>query len=206
MPLTYYLTFCLVAALQTATPGPSTLNLIDNSVRQGPWRAWLIGSADALAVALLALAALLGLAALLHAHPQLFIGLQLSGAAYLAWLGLKYLRAAAPLQASTCPSASTSGLWWRAFMVGLSNPKAIVFFAALLPQFLPPGGGEVPAMFALVALFVAVKLLVSALYAWLAPLFAWRLRAPGAARWSRRAAGAVLMLFAVSILAATMGA
>ncbi|UFH50768.1 LysE family translocator [Pseudomonas sp. KNUC1026] len=206
MPLTYYLTFCLVAAFQTATPGPSTLNLIDNSVRHGPWRAWLIGSADALAVALMALAALLGLAALLHAHPQVFIGLQLSGAAYLALLGLKYLRAAAPLQPITRPSAGTSGLWWRAFMVGLSNPKAIVFFAALLPQFLPSGGREAPTMITLVALFVAVKLLVSALYACLAPFFARRLQAPGAARWSRRAAGTVLMLFAASILAAAVGA
>lgn len=192
MDLSSYLAFCLIAAAQTAGPGPSTLFLVNNALALGWRRALFALTGDLAAIALLATLAILGLGALLAAYPPLaFLGLRLLGASYVIWLGVGYLRALAPQPdvAPGTPGAQDGmALWLRGFGVGLSNPKAVLFFAALFPQFIPADSGTF-ILVLLVATFVAVKLVVLGGYALGAQRIARLFRNPRAARRGRMLTG-----------------
>src|SRR5262249_60146438 len=84
------------------------------------------------------------------------------GAAFLVWLGIRALRATGTVL--TAPSPASGRVFARAFAVQAANPKAIVFFTALLPQFIDPAG-SVPFQVAILALTsIAVEFLVLASY------------------------------------------
>ena len=213
MELSAYLTFLFVSAIQAATPGPSTLFIVNNAIAHGWRRALAALSGDLVAIALLATASIIGLGALLMAYPVAFLALRLAGATYIIWLGWTFLRPAAP-RSDHMPKAaefgeSGLGLWLRSFGVGISNPKAVLFFAALFPQFLPVGSG--PSVLALlVATFVVVKLVVLGGYAFGARHFVRLLRNPEHARRGRTLTGIIFVAFGTlmiwSALAATQGA
>ncbi|KZY31289.1 lysine transporter LysE, partial [Roseovarius sp. HI0049] len=168
MEFSAYLTFVFVSAVQTATPGPSTLFIVNNAVSYGWQRALGALSGDLLAIALLATLSIIGLGTLLQTYPTAFLTLRLAGALYIVWLGWTFLRSAPPQPARPADGA-TGGrggwrLWLHSFGVGISNPKAVLFFAALFPQFLPVDSG--PAILALlVSTFVVVKFIILGGYA-----------------------------------------
>jgi homoserine/homoserine lactone efflux protein len=213
MELPAYLTFLFVSATQAATPGPSTVFIVNNAIAYGWRRALAALSGDLVAIALLATLSVIGLGALLMAWPVAFLALRLAGASYIIWLGWTFLRAAAP---QTDPGAMDAAhresgleLWLHSFGVGISNPKAILFFAALFPQFLPAGSG--PTVLALlVATFVAVKFVILGGYAFGARRFARLLRNPEHARRGRRLTGINFVVFGAlmiwSALTTTQGA
>jgi homoserine/homoserine lactone efflux protein len=198
MELPAYLAFVMVSAVQAATPGPSTVFIVNNSIAYGSRRALAALSGDLVAIALLATLSIIGLGALLMAYPVAFLVLRLAGASYIIWLGWTFLRPVAPQADPTAMEAahgaSSLGLWLHSFGVGISNPKAILFFAALFPQFLPVGSG--PSVLALlVATFVAVKLIVLGGYAFGARHLVRLLRNPEHARRGRVLTGIVFVTF-----------
>jgi homoserine/homoserine lactone efflux protein len=87
MELPAYLTFLFVSATQAATPGPSTVFIVNNAIAYGWRRALAALSGDLVAIALLATFSVIGLGALLMAWPVAFLALRLAGAAYIIWLG-----------------------------------------------------------------------------------------------------------------------
>jgi homoserine/homoserine lactone efflux protein len=199
-----FATFVLIAAAQVATPGPSTVFLLDNAIRYGPRRAILALSGDLVAIVILASLSAAGVGVLLATNTTLFTVLRLGGAAYLLWLGIRYFRGTTAVAAENEQLAAKGGsdgvaLWLQSFGIGISNPKAILFFAALFPQFIPADGGAVH-LAALVATFVATKLAVLAVYALaarqLGKLFAGKERAA----LGRRLTGAIFILFGAGIL------
>lgn len=198
MELPAYLTFLFVSATQAATPGPSTVFIVNNAITYGWRRALAALSGDLVAIALLATLSIIGLGALLVAYPFAFLALRLAGASYIIWLGWNFLRPAVP-QADPAGTNASHGesslaLWLHSFGVGISNPKAILFFAALFPQFLPVGSG--PSVLALlVATFVIVKLIVLGGYAFGARHFVRLLRNPKHARRGRTLTGMIFVAF-----------
>ncbi|MFP4537940.1 MAG: LysE family translocator [Dichotomicrobium sp.] len=213
MELPAYLTFLFVSATQAATPGPSTVFIVNNAIAYGWRRALAALSGDLVAIALLATLSIIGLGALLMAYPVAFLALRLAGASYIIWLGWSFLRPAAPQAHPTATEAahgeSGLGLWLHSFGVGISNPKAILFFTALFPQFLPVGSG--PSVLALlVATFVVVKFIVLGGYAFGARHFVRLLRNPEHARRGRMLTGIIFVAFGAlmtwSALTATRGA
>ncbi|RJE82019.1 LysE family translocator [Paracoccus onubensis] len=198
MEFSSYLTFALVSAAQSATPGPSTLLLVNNSLTFGWCRALAALSGDLLAIALLAIFSAIGLGALLVAYPAVFLALRLAGAFYIIWLGWGQLRSSSPKKAAAVMNMADGGagllVWLRSFGVGISNPKAVLFFAALFPQFVPAGSG--PSILALlVSTFVGVKLVVLAGYALGARHIARLLRQPEHAKRGRILTGIILLIF-----------
>ena len=108
-----------------------------------------------------------GLGAILLASYDLFFCIKWVGAAYLVWLGLRALWATGTVLA-TAPAvgAATSGrVFARAFAVQAANPKAIVFFTALLPQFIDPAGSVPFQVAILAATSIAVEFAVLAMQA-----------------------------------------
>jgi len=193
-----YLLFVLIALAQVGSPGPSTIFLINNALLYGPSRALVILTGDLLAIAILASGSLLGIDALLMANPGVFMAIKLAGAGYLVWLGVQHLRLASRSrlnEPSLVPQERLSTLWGKSFLVGISNPKAILFFAALLPQFVDPQNASLGTLAELILLFVLIKLMVSATYALTAKKLADRLAGPGIASWGKQMTGCVLVLF-----------
>jgi threonine/homoserine/homoserine lactone efflux protein len=133
-----YATFLGVMAVMAITPGPANVFSVANGVQRGPAGA-LLGVVGMNAATLVWFgAAALGLGALVVAFPQAFRLIALAGAAYVVWLGLQALRgafktAADPDVVAIRPdrSALIDG-----FLVQIANPKAVLFFTAVLPPFL----------------------------------------------------------------------
>lgn len=163
--------FLGVTFLVSATPGPNMLLVMSTSVQHG-LRGALATMAGCLSgvLAMMCLSAA-GLGALLQAFPAVFDTLRWCGAAYLGWLGIRSWRApvpASPAQGAAAPqpggprSATLStpaqaGLFRRGLWVALSNPKAILFAAALLPQFVRADQPKLPQFAVLLATFAVVE-------------------------------------------------
>ncbi|MEL7979098.1 LysE family translocator [Vreelandella titanicae] len=201
MLLTDYLLFAMIAAMQVGSPGPSTILLVNNALVHGPGRAILILTGDLVAIAGLAACSLLGVGALLEANPTVFMAVKVAGAVYLLWLGMQQFRLAQRVRISSDQPTTLQSipvLWRQSFMVGLSNPKAILFFSSLLPQFVSAQQvSHISAFLPLILLFVFIKLIVSSAYTLAARKMIAKVATPGAAVWGKRAAGGVLMLFSI---------
>ena len=171
--------FLGIAVLVIVTPGPDTALTIRNTFRGG--RRGGLGTALGVAVgqAVWTLATSAGLATVLVASAPAFSALRLAGAAYLAWLGVQSLWAAARSGERAGRAGDLYGgprlEPWTAFRQGvlsnLGNPKMAAFFTSLLPAFAPAGRASFPALLVLGLLFCAMTL------AWLAAYAAVVLRA-----------------------------
>jgi threonine/homoserine/homoserine lactone efflux protein len=133
-----YLTFLSVMAVMAVTPGPANLFAIATGVQKGKAAA-LIGVAGMNTGTLTWFAAAaLGLGALIVAFPAAFHLLALAGALYVAWLGVKSILSgvkneAGPASVLVRPGRSAFA---DGFAVQIANPKALLFFTAVLPPFL----------------------------------------------------------------------
>ena len=134
MQLSLLLLYALSVFLLIATPGPVMALVVDARLRGGPRQALLtaLGSNGA-SLVLMAVAALV-LGASLSLDPRLLEWISLGGGLFIGYLGLAGLRRGFSGQGQQ--SRSTHG-WGRGFLVGIANPKDIVFFIAFFPQFIP---------------------------------------------------------------------
>ncbi|MEO0576965.1 MAG: LysE family translocator [Pseudomonadota bacterium] len=136
MPIEVWLGFVGVALVFMATPGPSHLLMVSNTLSSGLSRSVATAVGDLTANAIQMLAAGLGVSALLATFPAATTGILIAGGCYIAWLGLEKLRSnhvADTLQALA--PATRQQLWLQGFMTSMTNPKAIIFFAAFFPPF-----------------------------------------------------------------------
>ena len=140
--------FVAVSALVIVTPGQDTALTVRNTLVGGRPG----GFATALGVAsgqgVWALATAVGLIALLAASHLVFVGLRVAGAAYLVWLGVHALGDAlrprelpAGYGAARPARLPPARAFRQGLLSNLGNPKMVVFFTSLLPQFVSPGGG-----------------------------------------------------------------
>lgn len=136
-----YVIFLGVMAVMAITPGPANVFAIASGVQRGP-RAALISVVGMNAATLVWFgAAALGLAALVQAFPAAFRVLAIVGALYVAWLGVKALHAGATGAVKPPESGARMGssAFLDGFAVQIANPKAVLFFTAVLPPFIDPG-------------------------------------------------------------------
>lgn len=197
MLLSTWLLYVAAVFVLTVTPGPSVLRCVSTAVNLGPRKALItsLGSTSAI-VGLMALSAL-GLGALLAASETLFTALKWAGAAYLAYLGVRALLVpASDIQVAGGAVAGGRRLFAQGFLVGLSNPKALLFFGALFPQFLNPAAPQLPQFLVLGATFVCFELGWLTVYALSAARAQRWLQQPQRARQFNRLTGAVFLLAA----------
>jgi threonine/homoserine/homoserine lactone efflux protein len=193
--------FMLAAGVLLVMPGPAVLYIIARSLDQGR----LAGLVSVLSIevgnATHALAAALGLSALLLSSAIAFSIVKYLGAAYLIYLGLrKLLGCAEPRAAGTVPPQRLGRVFSQGVVVAVLNPKTALFFFAFLPQFTDPARGSVPLqMLALGGLFVTMAVISDGAYALLAgSLGQWlkrRSALPGAERYL---AGTVYLLLGIT--------
>ncbi len=139
MAVDIWLAYTITVLLLMSTPGPSHLLMLSNSMSQGFPRSLATAVGDLCANLLQMLAAGLGLATLIFASELAFSVIKWLGVSYLVWLGLRMiLRSGHDSEAGVDARVSTRQLWLQGFITSAANPKAVVFFAALFPQFIDP--------------------------------------------------------------------
>lgn len=148
--------------LISATPGPNVLYVTTRSIRFGFGPAMLGMSGCLLALAVILTASVAGVSAFMLAVPAAFEALKYAGAAYLIWLGIQAWRApVADLAPTTEPVKRETASGWShfrgGFLVGISNPKLLVFAAAFFPQFISTESAWAPQFLLLVATFIAIE-------------------------------------------------
>ncbi|WP_255988729.1 LysE family translocator [Chitinolyticbacter albus] len=190
MRLDLWLAFVAATLLISGTPGPNMLLMLSHGVRYG-LRATLATMAGAL-LGLLVLIGLsaLGVGAILAASVTLFTALKLVGAAYLIYLGVQAWRAGESLHLPRAAADSARARFRTGLAVALSNPKAILFAAAFLPQFIDARLPQGPQWAVLLASFFVIEVSWQAVYAWGGGRLAGWLAAPGRVRAFNRGCGA----------------
>lgn len=172
MPFSTWLLFCGAALLASFSPGPGVLLAISNSVAVGPRQTVFSSLGNAVGLFIVSGAATAGMGALLAVSASAFLAVKVIGAAYLVYLGIKQWRspplplgAAQASPSSPAPQPHTAArLFLQGLGVAVTNPKAILFFTALFPQFLSPGASVVTQTLLLTATFTAFALASHAFY------------------------------------------
>lgn len=164
MPLDRVIAFTLLAFVLIVVPGPSVLFVVGRALSLGRRAALatVLGNAagEYLQLALVAF----GLGVIVERSEIVFTVMKSLGAIYLAWLGFEAIRRRRALaDALSLPAATKGGghAVREGFIVGVTNPKTTIFFAAILPQFVDPSLGPVPVQMLLLGVVFLVIALIS---------------------------------------------
>lgn len=164
VPLDSLLAFTLAALALIVIPGPAVLFSVGRTLTLGR-RGGLLSVAG-VTLALIPIVGLvsIGVGAVIARSVPVFITLKIAGAIYLVYLGIQAIRhrrdAAAPIDVQRMPRTAGRQLW-QGFVVGVTNPKTIAFFVAVLPQFVELDAGAVPLQMLELGLVFAVIAFVS---------------------------------------------
>lgn len=181
LPTSHLLAFMITAFALIAVPGPSVLFTVSRAIALGRAAgvATVAGNTAGAFVQVVAIA--FGIGPLVERSVVLFTVLKLAGAIYLVYLGVQAIRHRKSLTealGATVERKTTARIVADGFAVGATNPKIIVFFAAMLPQFVDRQSGDVPLQIVMLgALFAGIALLSDS---------AWALAAGTARAWFAR--------------------
>jgi threonine/homoserine/homoserine lactone efflux protein len=169
LPMNHLLEFAGLAAVIIAIPGPSVLFTVSRALTAGRRTALLTVVGNEIGLLVQATAVAFGIGALVERSAQVFTVVKLAGAAYLVYLGVQAIRhrrsLAEAVAGNTAPVRPVRALG-DGLAVGTMNPKTIVFFVAVLPQFISPGAGHIPLqMMLLGAVFSALALVMDSIWA-----------------------------------------
>lgn len=159
MPIETWTLYVLTVLALMSTPGPSQLLMLTNSGVHGFPRSLSTAAGDLSANAVQMLAAGLGLAAIIAASATALTVIKWAGVTYLIWLGIRMIRRAKPdetAELSERERASLRTLWLQGFLTSAANPKAVVFFAALFPQFITSEAAFWPQFLILSATYIVM--------------------------------------------------
>ena len=147
--------FAAMSFLLIVVPGPSVLFVVGRALAHGRRAALTSVVGNTLGALVLVVAVALGVGSVVARSVLVFTALKLAGAAYLVYLGVRAVRRRGSLQAAFAAGSPARGglrTLWDGFAVGVANPKTIVFFAAVLPQFVDRAQGHVPVQMLLLGL------------------------------------------------------
>lgn len=156
--------FAAMSLLICVIPGPSVLFVIGRALAHGRRVALTSVAGNTLGSYVLVVAVALGVGPVVERSLLLFAALKLAGAAYLVYLGVKALRERKALALAAAAQRTPHGALrtlGEGFAVGVSNPKTMVFYAAVLPQFVDRGAGHVIGQMLLLGLIFNAVALVS---------------------------------------------
>jgi threonine/homoserine/homoserine lactone efflux protein len=206
------LLFLGVITLLTVSPG-ADMAMVSRSVFLGGRRAAFATTLGIAAGCLVwAIASAAGVAAVLAASETAYDALRLVGAAYLVWLGVQSLWAAArgyggqtPFGGRTLTSGRPAGSLRQPFRQGLLtnlfNPKIALFYTTFLPQFIGPGDPVLPLSIAMASVHIALGIVWLSAYAWLLDRAVGAFRRSGLRRALDAVTGTVLVALGIRVAA-----
>ncbi|WP_327706730.1 LysE family translocator [Streptomyces decoyicus] len=177
------LAFAAMSLLVIVIPGPSVLFVIGRALAHGRRTALATVLGNVLGSYLLVAAVALGLGSLVEQSVAIFLAVKLAGAAYLVFLGVQAFRHRKDMKMGTVdksgqPARGDLRTIADGILVGVTNPKGIVFFAAVLPQFVDHAAGGLPAQMLILGLVpICIGLITDTV---------WGLTASAARHWFAR--------------------
>ena len=187
------------------TPGPNSLLAVTNGARFGVGKTMFSTLGCAAGLTLLIGGSLSGLGLILAASEAVFYIIKWLGACYLVYLGISLIRARGSfgdVREATRPATPPSELYLfgQGLWIVAMNPKAIIFFAAFLPQFYVPQHGLVPQFLVMAGTFVGIEVVVEVMLAIFASKLVARVASGTGMRIFNRATGSVFVLAGVYLL------
>ncbi|MFH1805641.1 MAG: LysE family translocator [Pseudomonadota bacterium] len=195
MTLEIWLAFVVACAVVLAIPGPTVMLVVSYALGKGRQTAWATVPGVALGDLTAMTVSLLGAGALLAASATAFTLLKLCGAVYLVWLGVKMWRdkPEALHDSRDAKRNRPSRMFLQSYIVTALNPKGIVFFIAFVPQFVAANSPLMPQFGVMIATFVTLAAVNTAMWAILAGTLREKFRHPRAMQRINRAGGSVLI-------------
>ena len=202
-PSTYGAVLGAVLAYQLSGVGPDMMLVINRGIGQGR-QAALAAAMGCVAAGIVQIPLLaMGLATIVLSSPPLYKALQLIGAAYLIYLGIRFLAAGEiGKEQDHGESASLVGAFGQGMICNLTNPTALSFMLAILPQFVQYSAGTPALQFVILAVTMkATGLLILSTVALTSGAFSdWLARNPGVVGWQQRMAGTIMVGLGIRLL------
>jgi len=167
MAFNSWLVFASIITLASISPGPNVVAVIMHTIDAGARGAVSTVLGNLVALFTIALAAAIGVGSLLHAAPNVFMVMKIAGGLYLAWVGIKMIKSSfnpmSDLDLSSEKNTETKSIEYsiRAMFISYSNPKAILFLAAVFPAFLDNSAPITPQF---MTMFLTIIAIVSAIH------------------------------------------
>lgn len=202
MNIESWIIYLVLVIAATATPGPAVLYIVSSSTLYGWKKATYAAFGNIVGLFCAGIIAVAGLGAILNTSVACFNILKYSGAAYLVYLGLKLIFHKNTSFSSFKGQKSLSEIashrvFFQALLVAMSNPKAIVFLTALLPQFINVEGALLPQFAILIATLMSFSFFFLMLYSLLVQRFKGWLNKSGRMQNFNRASGTVFIGFGI---------
>jgi homoserine/homoserine lactone efflux protein len=200
------LAFSGIAWISILSPGPAVLLALRNGIAFGLRGAVWSSLGNIVGLFMLSAAAMLGLGALLNSSAFLFATVKILGALYLFYIGLRHLFGRSSVLTASAESSSDQrqlssfALFREALLLATTNPKPILFFTALFPQFLETQMPLIPQFFLLTGIFMTLSFFTLMAYAQAAGHTKRFLLKPRMATWVNRFVGAVFIAFGGALL------
>ena len=204
MDITTWLLFMGVAIVAVISPGPAILLSISNSIRFGASKVLLSSFGNICGLLILSTAAIFGLGAILKTSTTLFLVIKLIGATYLIYLGIRQWRSKTNffegVEKESTQFKSNKRFFVEGFLIAVTNPKAILFFTALFPQFINMQASLVSQFLIMTFTFMAISFVALTTYGLLAKKTKKWLSTGQRARWFNRTLGGLFVLIGVGLL------
>jgi homoserine/homoserine lactone efflux protein len=201
MDLGVWITYLVATVILSVSPGPGAFSAISaglhHGFRLGAWNAIGMQLANVTLMAIVAL----GLGAILLASETAFSIVKWVGVAYLVYLGIATWRAPSRAFEEDRDDEETTarGIFMRGFWVNITNPKGIIFFAAILPQFFDPSRPQLAQYAILAATTFVVDVAVMSGYTAAAAKVLGAMRDPAKLRWVNRGLGGAFVAAGVAL-------
>jgi threonine/homoserine/homoserine lactone efflux protein len=195
MNLHLYLAYCLAVAILVLIPGPVVTLVVANSLRHGSRSGLATVAGASIGNAILLGATAIGLMAFFALLSEIFEVVRWAGAVYLIWLGIKAWRAQGGEGLPTIADEKqhSRAVFVQGFLIAITNPKAIIFYIAFLPQFVDAHLPAGPQLLVMIGTMVIMALLSDTVYALLAGRARGWFTAPGRRRLQGRITGTLLI-------------
>jgi threonine/homoserine/homoserine lactone efflux protein len=182
-PTDHLLTFVITAFVLIIIPGPSVLFTIGRALTVGRRGALLSAAGNSAGAYLQVIAVAAGIGTLVQRSTEIYTAIKFVGAAYLVFLGVQTFRhrhALGEAVAGPAPTGRARRQFLDGVLVGVANPKTIIFFTVAMPQFVDRGAGHVPLqLLVLGAVFPAIALVSDSVWALVAGTArSWLARSP----------------------------
>ncbi len=198
------LVYLLVAFFYITSPGPAVILAIINGLRTNMKVVAISTFANTLGLAILSTASILGLGVLLTTSATLFMIVKFVGAFYLVYLGVKFIRNKNVLNIEDISSnkeiRSSKSYFLESFFLAVTNPKPILFFTAIFPQFLDVKAAILPQFLIMTFFFLCISFFSLYAYAYLAKKSKSYLSDKNRMNWFHKITGGIFISMGIGLL------
>jgi len=202
-----FLAYCLAVAIFALIPGPIVTLIVANSLSHGSRSGLATVAGASIGNTVLLCATAVGLVAFFALLSEVFELVRWAGAVYLVWLGIKAWQGSARHRTVVAPAVKrpSQAAFLQGLLMAITNPKAIVFYIAFLPQFLDPHLPAGSQLLAMICTTIIMTLFFDSTYALLAGRARNWFTAPGRRRLQLRITGTLLIGVGCGLLLARRG-